>query len=66
MGEYWNRADINHNGVVDIEDVVIVTSVYRSQPEDPDWNCHANVIKDDIIDISDVVAVTGHYREKAP
>lgn len=63
MGEYWNRGDVNHNGVIDISDVVIVTSVYRSRPKDPDWNCHGNVIKDDIIDISDVVAVTSQYRK---
>lgn len=55
--------DLNNDGVVDIADVVLVTSVYRSKCGDPEYRLVSDVIEDCVIDIADVVAVTVHYRE---
>jgi hypothetical protein len=53
--------DINKDGVVDIYDVVIVTSIYRSTPKDSNWNPDADLNKNGVIDIYDVVLVTSNY-----
>jgi len=55
--------DLNNDGVVDIADVILVTSVYRSKCGDPEYRLVSDVIEDCVIDIADVVAVTIHYRE---
>jgi parallel beta-helix repeat protein len=65
MGPYWIPADINHDALVNILDVVKITSSYGATPLDPTWNPHADISKPfGKIDILDVVLCTTHYGEE--
>jgi len=50
--------DVNFDGIVDIEDVVIVVVAFGSRPGQANWNPIADLNGDGIIDISDIVLVT--------
>lgn len=54
--------DIVFDRVIDISDVVSVTSIYRSKEGDPNWNPEVDLVQDKVIDIADVVTVTSIYR----
>jgi hypothetical protein len=49
--------DINHNGIVNIVDVVIAAMAFGSMPGDNNWNPDANLNNDGIINIIDLVVV---------
>lgn len=49
--------DVNMNGVVDLIDVLIVCSLFRLNPEDPQWKAAADLNRDLIIDLRDVMLV---------
>jgi len=49
--------DLNLDGVIDIEDIVIVAIAFESRPGYPDWNPIADINCDGIIDIADIVMV---------
>jgi len=53
--------DINRDGVVDMDDVVIMCEAYGSTPEDPNWNPDADLNKDNVVDILDVVLMAEDY-----
>lgn len=55
--------DINGDGKVDIQDLVLVIRHYGSYPEHPDWNPDADVNGDGLVDIQDLVLVIKHYGE---
>jgi parallel beta-helix repeat protein len=64
MGPYV-AGDINHDGVVNILDVVETAVFYGSTPSSPDWNPHADIAEPyGVIDILDLVTCTFHYGEK--
>jgi len=65
MNPYWISADVNHDLIVDILDVVTITTCYESTPLNPGWNPHADIAEPyGLIDIFDVVTCTSHYDEK--
>ena len=61
---YWNYADLNHDLVVDILDVVMVAGAYDSIPSDPNWDPRCDLVEPfEAIDIFDVVNVAIAYGE---
>jgi len=60
---YWMKPDLNHNNIIDIYDVVMVTGIYGSREGDPNFNATRDLYPDGIINIYDVVKVTGRYGE---
>jgi len=57
--------DINGDGIIDIYDVVEVTSIYYHKLGDPDWNPDADLAPPwGIIDIFDLVTVSSKYGQK--
>jgi hypothetical protein len=54
--------DVIFDRLIDISDVVSVTSIYRSKEGEPDWNPEVDLVIDGVIDIADVVTVTSIYR----
>jgi len=54
--------DVVFDRIIDISDVVSVTSIYRSKEGEPDWDPEMDLIIDGVIDIADVVTVTSIYR----
>jgi hypothetical protein len=61
FGTEYIVGDINHDGVVDIYDVVILAAAYGSTPSDPTWNSEADLSGDNVIDIYDVVLLARNY-----
>lgn len=59
------KADVNHDGEVDIYDVVIVAKAFGSRPGDPNWNSIADLVKDGIIDLFDVVFIAKNFEQTA-
>jgi len=54
--------DVNHDGIIDIMDVLTVGLAFGSKPGDPNWNTIADLSEDwDIIDIMDVLIVGLHF-----
>ena len=56
------EGDVNHDGEVDIFDVVKVCGIYGTAPASPKWNVNADIAEPyGVIDIFDVVKVCGNY-----
>ena len=53
--------DVNFDRIIDISDVVMVTSTYALTEDSPNWNPETDLQPDGVIDISDVVKVTSIY-----
>jgi thermitase len=61
MIKYWNQADINHDGKVDILDVAIVAKAYGSKKGDPNWKGKADLDNNGITNIIDLSLVAIEY-----
>jgi len=57
--------DLNSDGTVNIQDILIVAYSYGRNPEDERWNSKADINHDGIIDIIDVVLVAREFGKKA-
>jgi len=57
------KADVNHDGEVDIYDVVTVAKAFGSRPEDANWNSLADPGGDGIIDLFDVVFIAKNFEQ---
>ena len=54
--------DINGDGIIDIQDIVLISIAYGSQPGDPNWNPDADIAPPwDAIDILDLVTCSSKY-----
>ena len=58
---YKSTGDLDDNGIVDIYDVVIISTAFGSESGDPKWNQAADLNYDDIVDIFDVVLVATNF-----
>jgi parallel beta-helix repeat protein len=61
MNRYWNPADINHDLVVDLGDVVKAALAFCSYPGHERWNPHADLNYDNIIDIDDIIVIAINF-----
>lgn len=66
----WNAititGDTNHDGIVDILDVVSISSSYQSQKGDLNWNPEADLAEPyGMINMLDLVTCVFHYGEKS-
>ncbi len=56
--------DVDHDGAVDIYDLVVVASIYGCQEDDPKWVSEADVAPQyGVIDLLDFVTIASHYGE---
>jgi len=59
--------DVNGDGTVDIEDLVLIADIYRCTEDDPEWNPQADLAPPyGVIDIADIVTAIGRYRQSCP
>jgi hypothetical protein len=65
MTKYWNEADVNHDGKVDIRDVAIVAKAFGSKKGDPNWNGKADLDNNGITNIIDLSLVAIRYGKTA-
>ena len=58
------ESDLNGDGVVDINDIILASTSYGSTPEDQNWNPRADISdKKGIIDIFDLIKLASYYGE---
>jgi hypothetical protein len=55
--------DVSGNGIVDIEDVQLVTSKWRTSVGDPGYHPDCDLDEDGDIDIVDIMLVVAHWGE---
>jgi parallel beta-helix repeat protein len=59
--------DVNSDGVVNLQDIVLVSGIYGSTIGDPTWNPEADLASPyGRVDILDLVTCASHYGEKYP
>jgi hypothetical protein len=59
--------DVNGDGIIDILDVVSMTSIYHHDKNDPDWNPDCDLAPPwGLIDIFDLVTLTSRYKKHCP
>ena len=60
-------SDLNHDGTVNIIDIVMISSIYNSKRGDANWNEQADLTKPyGIINVLDVLTCSAHYGQKYP
>jgi len=60
-GTEYIIGDVNHDGSVDIYDIVELVAAYGSTPSDPNWNPWADLNGDNVINIYDIDLLTKNY-----
>ena len=60
-GGTYLLGDINHDGVVDIHDLVILAAAYGSTPGAPNWNPAADLNKDGVVNLLDLQILANEY-----
>jgi len=64
-GGSYLRGDINHDGVVDIHDLLILARAYGSTPGAPNWNPGADLNKDGIVNLLDLQILANNYGKNS-
>lgn len=59
--EPWLLGDIIHNGEVDWSDYLKLSQAYGSEPEDPNWDPHADLNEDGKVDYKDTLILSRNY-----
>ena len=58
--------DLNNDGKVGLDDLVIFAKAYGSRPGDPNWNSNADIRGDGVVDLADLAILAKHYGQSAP
>jgi parallel beta-helix repeat protein len=59
--------DVNHDGTVNILDIVLASSIYQCEEGESRWNPEADLaLPHGIINLPDIVTIAFHYGEKYP
>jgi len=67
MNPIGPQGDVNHDWVVNILDIVAISSIYHCQEGEPNWNPEADLAPPyGIINMLDLVTCVYHYGEKYP
>ena len=69
--EEWERAtipaDVNHDGVVDILDLVAAAAIYGCRRGEPNWNSEVDLAAPyGVIGMQDLVTICFYYGQKSP
>ncbi len=62
--EYLRGPDINHDGMIDVFDLVGIALAYGSVPGMPNWNTYVDLNQDNEINMLDLVMVAIHFGEQ--
>lgn len=57
----WRRFDLNHDGKVDILDIMMVANAYGSHKGQPNYRAKLDFNHDKIINIFDVVMIAQYF-----
>jgi hypothetical protein len=53
--------DINMDGKVNLQDLVILVNAYGSKPRDPNWNPAADILGHGKVDLQDLILLAQNY-----
>ena len=64
----WHQipGDINFDGKVSLQDLIILTKAYGSKPGDANWNPVADILGHGKVDLADIVTLANHYGQHYP
>ena len=57
----WRQFDLNHDGKVDILDIMLVINAYGSHKGDLNYKARLDFNHDKVINIFDIVIIAQHY-----
>lgn len=57
--------DLNHDGIIDINDAIIFANAFGSKPQDKRWNPEADMNNDGQVDIIDLIQICIRFGTKA-
>jgi parallel beta-helix repeat protein len=63
---YLTPGDLNNDGKVSLQDLVVLAKAYGSKPGDPTWNPKADMDGNNIVDQSDLAILAIHYGQQNP
>jgi hypothetical protein len=63
---YFIPGDLNHDGKVSLQDLVILAKAYESKPTDPNWNPDVDIDGNNIVNQSDLAILAIHYGQQNP
>jgi len=58
---YVPISDVNGDGIINIQDILIAALAFGSRPGDSNWNPHVDLNQDGIINILDLVIAAVHF-----
>jgi parallel beta-helix repeat protein len=58
--------DINEDGKVDLQDLVILAQAYGSKPGEQKWNAKADIDHDNVVGLSDLTILARYYGQHYP
>jgi parallel beta-helix repeat protein len=58
--------DINGDGKVNLQDLVLLANAYSSKPGDAKWNPNADIDGNGIVGLTDLVIMAQHYGQQYP
>ena len=63
--EYYQTipGDLNGDGTVGLDDLVMLAQAYGCRPGDPNWNPVADINGDGVVDLADLVILVQHYGQ---
>jgi parallel beta-helix repeat protein len=65
MTKYWNKADVNHDGRVDVLDIFMVANSFGTKIGDPSWDPRGDLDGSGTVNVIDVFLVASEYGETA-
>lgn len=61
-----HRSDINRDGIVDIDDTIILGQAYGSRPGNDTWNPNADINQDGVVDDVDLEILHNDFGRVCP
>ncbi len=57
--------DVNHDGIVNILDAILLSNSFGFMPNNPEWNPNSDINNDEIVDILDAIILANHFGERS-
>jgi thermitase len=65
MTRYWNQADVNHDGKVNVVDLAVVARAFGAKKGDPNWNEKSDLDNNGKVNVIDISLVAVQYGKTA-
>lgn len=61
----WITGDVNHDGKVDMKDIVTVAKTFGATPSDPRWNVNCDLNGDHIVNTKDLGIACKYFGQRS-